>query len=324
MEDLWLCGWRVRSELPLPDLWRWNGDGRQPDVDIRIGPVPELRGPLVEAAPHLQIGRDGQCRLNIPRVARYLVQDGHKVMVDPTVGATPSDVRVFLLGTVLGLLCHQRGLFPFHAACLQIGDAAVALSGSSGAGKSTLAVALSRRGHCLLADDVCAIDPAAPDGPAVLPAFPRLKLRRETLELFGISPNGLERDREGMEKYHFPVNQTRGSPPLPVPLRCVFMLKDAGASPFDVNGRLKGFAAVSMLMEQIYRRRLARALGRERTLFEGAVRLVQAVPVYRLIRRPGVDHPETGASWVEETAVKRETSRGPTVIGEDAPGAVAE
>jgi hypothetical protein len=302
MDDLWLCGWRVRCELPLPDLWRWNGDGRQPDVDIRLGPVPELRGPLVQAAPHLQIAKDGRCRLDIPGVARYLVKDGCAVVVDPVVDSAPPDIRVILLGTVLGLLCHQRGLFPLHAACLQIGDDAVALSGSPGAGKSTLAAALVQRGHALLADDVCVIDSVASGGPVVLPAFPSLKLRRDALDLLGVSPHGLEQGREGWAKYHLPVREVHRSPPSPVPLRRLLLLEDESAGPLQEIGRWKGFAAVALLVEQVYRRQPARTLGRERALFDGAVRLAQTVSVHRLARRRGADQLDTAVALVEGLA----------------------
>ena len=38
--DYDLCGWRVASEIALPDLPHWAGDTRPPDVTIGIGDVP--------------------------------------------------------------------------------------------------------------------------------------------------------------------------------------------------------------------------------------------------------------------------------------------
>ena len=32
--DYVLCGWRVRSALPLPEVAPWRGDDRPPDVTI--------------------------------------------------------------------------------------------------------------------------------------------------------------------------------------------------------------------------------------------------------------------------------------------------
>jgi hypothetical protein len=37
MVDRVLCGWRLRSDLPLPDFFPWVGDDRQPDVTVHLG-----------------------------------------------------------------------------------------------------------------------------------------------------------------------------------------------------------------------------------------------------------------------------------------------
>ena len=39
--DRQLCGWRVRTDVPLPELLPWTGDaGHPPDIQIRLGPLP--------------------------------------------------------------------------------------------------------------------------------------------------------------------------------------------------------------------------------------------------------------------------------------------
>ena len=43
-------------------------------------------------------------------------------------GEARDDWRLFLLGSTLGHIAHQRGLFPLHAACLRIGGRAVAIT----------------------------------------------------------------------------------------------------------------------------------------------------------------------------------------------------
>ncbi|MFY9695329.1 MAG: hypothetical protein WA776_09005 [Xanthobacteraceae bacterium] len=176
MTDSFLCGWRVRSELHLPELAPWSGDDRTPDVVIRCGEVPDRLDDLVEDSPFLQIDRHGTCLLRLDNVAAYLVTGPGEVIVAPRPGVGEAEIRVFLLSSVFGYLCHLRALFPLHASCVAINGKAAAFCGPSGAGKSTTAVQLALRGHRLLADDVCVIDAHAAGGPRVLPAFPRLKL----------------------------------------------------------------------------------------------------------------------------------------------------
>lgn len=279
--DYLLCGWKVRSELPLPELMPWRGDDRRPDLTFQLGLVADLERP-VDVTPFLQVGDDGCCRLAIDAVARFLVRDGRWVTVEPRVVLDSPEIRVFLLGSVLGLICHQRGLFPLHASCVRLGEGAVALAGASGTGKSTLAAALAQQGKALLADDVCVVDPAAEGGPVVLPSFPRVKLWHDSLDALSIAPDGLDRNRTGQDKYHY---RFPGLSSDPVPLSTVYLLEEA--RPYRTEGveALNGFAAVTALSEQIYRRAAAVILGREVALFRAATLIANTVPVRCLIRR---------------------------------------
>src|SRR5207237_7475894 len=116
--------------------------------------MPTLLEPVWKSAP-VQMGRDGACRLEFEYIGHFHVAGGCDVIVEPRGPLDTPEFRATLLGPVLGTLCHQHGRFPLHAACIRIGDRAIALSGHTGVGKSTLAAALVRRGHPLVADDVC-------------------------------------------------------------------------------------------------------------------------------------------------------------------------
>jgi len=157
MPDYTLFGWRVQSTLPLPELLPWRGGSRAPDLVVEVGAVPPVDLDTPSFNPALQICPTG-VRVAIPAVATYWVEAGRRVIVQPTMPEDATDIRVFLLGTVLALLCFQRGLLPLHASAVDIGGQALLLSGVSGAGKSTLAAAFSGRGYRLLSDDLCALE----------------------------------------------------------------------------------------------------------------------------------------------------------------------
>ncbi|AWK88356.1 hypothetical protein [Azospirillum thermophilum] len=259
-DDRMLCGWRVASALRLPDLLPWTGDGRAPDLVIDLGPVPDrLDDPVIDHA-LLQVAADGACRFAIPDVAAFLIDPaGRHVTVDPALPPETPDIRVFLLGTVFGILCYRRGLLPLHASCVRVGDGAVALAGPSGIGKSTLAAALVRQGHAMLADDVTVLDVVGPGGPRVLPAFPRLKLWRDALARMGRNADGLERSRAELDKFHLPV--TDAFCPEPLPLRAVFHLEAARHGDGDGLRRLRGPEAVARMGRDLYRGGLMMRLG---------------------------------------------------------------
>lgn len=297
--DFRLCGWRVRSELPLPDDLAWAGPDQPVDIDIRLGTVPDTLINAVQVTPFLQVAGNGDCRLEVSAAGRYLVKQGREVVVQPAPDATFAEVHVFLLGTVFGLLCHQRGLLPLHASCVRIGDGAVAFCGSSGAGKSTLAASLVRRGHALVADDVTAIDIGASGGSMVLPAMPRMRLWRDALKALAVSHEPLQRDRIELEKYALPAKGIGQFLTEPLPLRAIFLLKSVNASGLEGASSMPAMETVALLAEQIYRRRHAEAMGRKGELFQGVARIANTVPVRRLTRQLDLGQLDEVAAMVE-------------------------
>jgi HPr Serine kinase C-terminal domain len=284
MTDSYLCGWRVRSDLRLPELAPWSGDDREPDVVIRFGEVPDRLDDLVDDDSFLQVDRRGTCLLRIENIADYLVTP-REIVVSPRPGAVDAEIRVFLLGSVFGFLCHQRGLFPLHASCVAIGGKAAALCGQSGAGKSTTALCLTLRGHRLIADDVCVIDVNGTGVPRVLPAFPRLKLWQDTLAALDIDRQGLEWDRLGeQEKYHYLHSEAFST--SPIPLGGIFLLRKAELGAAEEAVRVSRPAEkIAALSEEVFRARAGIILGRTQSLLAAQAAIAGSTPIWRISRR---------------------------------------
>jgi hypothetical protein len=116
-------------------------------------------------------------------------------------------LRLPLLGPVLAMLLHQRGLLSLHASAIAVDGSAVVFLGEKGQGKSTIAAGLYARGHTLIADDLVAIDVGKYGEATVLPGFPQLKLmpdaaatalREHPQPTFSIAP-GAEKRRLRIE-----------------------------------------------------------------------------------------------------------------------------
>lgn len=300
--DVELCGWRVRSDVALPDCLPWPGPSARPvDIAIRLGAVPDALPGTTHATPFLGIGGNGDCRLAIAAVASYLVRQGREVVVQPAPGASVADIGTFLLGSVLGLLVHQRGLFPLHASCVRMGEGAVAFCGPSGAGKSTLAAALVRRGHALVADDVSVIDGATPVGPVVLPAPPRLGLWRDSLDALDIDATALDHVRRDHDKFSVPAPRPGAVRSQPLPLRAVFVLQGAAAMDKESLHAEPPMETVALLTAQVYRLRQAYWMGRQASVFAGAAAVAATVPVRRLTRPLDFDRLPGLVAMVEST-----------------------
>lgn len=281
MPDYHLFGWRVQSALPLPELLPWRGDARAPDLHIEVGAVPPVDPDTPSFSPALQISSTG-VRVAIPAVATYWAEAGRRVIVEPTMSEDAADIRVFLLGTVLAIVCFQRGLLPLHASAVDIDGRVLLLSGVSGAGKSTLAAAFSARGYRLLSDDLCALEVREGQPLMILPAFPRIKLRDDSARQLQVPIDGLGYRREELEKYHLPLAEAQFQPDALPPAQIAF-LRTESAPERRAARPLVGVDALRRY-DLVHRWRLGMALGCEALIFEGMARLIQAVPVVEVAR----------------------------------------
>ena len=279
--DYQLCGWRVRSDLPLPELLPWTGLAEaEIDVHIGIGNVPDRLEAQVNPSKLVMISPDGSVLLMIPDLVRILVQGGNQITVQHLDGGLNEGWRLYLLSSAFGYLCHQRGLFPLHAACLNIGGKVFAIAGASGCGKSTLALALVRRGHKLLSDDVTVLG-SGPDEKStfVLPAYPRLKLWRDSLEAQSLSADSFARVREDMDK--FDLCPKDGFDGAPLPIDGLLFLKTGMIQEVIPLDPMK---AAVLLNHNVFRASVAMYMGRRQGLFSQSVGIAAATPAYRLVR----------------------------------------
>src|SRR6202011_5530874 len=138
-------GMSIASEAPLPELPSL-GLTPAPDVSICFETLPSP--PASAAGPLHCVGEDTY--LKAKDVGRFRIRRGREIAIDPLPGVSERDIRLFLLGPVLGLLCHQRGLLPLHASAIVADGRAVAFAGPSGIGKSTLAACFQDRGYEVL------------------------------------------------------------------------------------------------------------------------------------------------------------------------------
>lgn len=281
MTDYGLCGWRVSSELTLPELPEWTGDDRAPDLEIVFGPVPAAIAQPVLTTAVLELDAAGNARFSIKAVADYWIEGGRRITIAPHMDRDAPDIRLFLLGTPWGLVCHQHGLVPLHAAAVEVDGEALILAGPSGVGKSTLAAAFWRRGHRLLADDIAPF--ALTEGGALLmPGLARVRLWQDSLEAVGLDAQAMEPCRAGIAKFSQPV--ARGSPLRPAALvHLERHPESAGAETFQ---RLRGRAAVGRAFLQVYRTRTMGAVIDNADSLRRVTRLAAAIPHHFVLRRP--------------------------------------
>jgi hypothetical protein len=144
------------------------------DVLINVCQI-DLPKPSVEASSEFRFEPTRQY-LAWQAVGAFLIIDACRIDVDPAPGIDDQLIAFPLLGPVMALLLHQRGLLILHASAIAVGGKSAIFMGDKGAGKSTTASAMIRAGHELLTDDVVALDLASSDEAMIVPGFPQLKL----------------------------------------------------------------------------------------------------------------------------------------------------
>ena len=273
------------------------------DVQIRTAPIPpELagaaaRGVLWQAAP-------GRFLLEAPEVARYLVEDGRRIIIAPVeqdaILSHEGEIAQFLNLTPLAALLYQRGMLAFHASAIappsppesggeggrgvEGGLGAIILAGDSGAGKSTLLAALIQRGWTPLADDLAAVGLDENGQPVVYPTLQEIRLWPDTIEKLKISntdKHGYKNKSASIRVHPRPMNQSASTPQ---PLRAIYWLSVHNRDDIE-HIPFQGAERFEILGKLTYNTHIADALLDRAAYFRLAAAITQSVPLRRL-RRP--------------------------------------
>ena len=291
----WAYGLRIHANLECPELWPHPQESGNPDVTIHLLPPSEE----VQESPEngLYEVQPGIFRLSVPGVAQYRVEEGRRIVIQPLADVPLEKVRLFLLGSSMGALLYQRGLFPLHGSAVETRWGAMIFVGAQGAGKSTLAAQFHRKGYRLLSDDVCAVE-AAPEGLRILPALAQFRLRADAYERIG-TPQGARFD---VDKYLVPMGE--GYCTHPVQLRAIHILRDPETSAsgsestpgFEV---LRGFSRVQRLLENLYRPHYLKGQGTQSDLMRLAGLIAEKATLVAVTRRRDAENIEGLVDFLE-------------------------
>ncbi len=230
--DLWYSafGLTISSPIELPELRACEPLSTNADVLISLGEVAKPPSGAFFVERWIETHGDSVI-LFWPDVGGFKVQDGSRITIDPCEGCNLEVIRLFLLGTTLAILLHQRGLAVFHAGAVDIAGQGVMLVGKKGAGKSSLAGMLYSLGHGFLSDDLAVMDLDVE--PYLLrPGFPHLKLWPDSAETI-FTGQTLRRLRPESEKLGYRFEQESSDWP---PLRAVLFLDEGDCLRLDSLG----------------------------------------------------------------------------------------
>ncbi|WP_442052563.1 aldolase [Paenibacillus sp. 2TAB19] len=276
-----IFGLNISSEIVLPEAYEIHGIISEFDVEIKLNP------PLEDCQDQFTTANyrfdNGRFLFHVPETAIYSITSGTHITVTPYPGADEAKIRLFLLGTCMGVLLMQRGILPLHGSAVVIDGKVYAIVGESGAGKSTLAAAFVRAGYPLMTDDVIAVSLSNDSAAAtVYPSYPQQKLWEESIEQLGLLSHNYSSIYQRVNKYAVPIRSQFCREPLPL-AGVIELIKASDPEPsLKAYNTLEGLHALNV---HTYRNSLLHLLNLQQWQFQSIARLGSGLPVYQL-RRP--------------------------------------
>ncbi|MGQ0642816.1 MAG: hypothetical protein ACT4P6_18890 [Gemmatimonadaceae bacterium] len=291
MHDYSVYGGWLRSAIPIPELrprepqHAEDGPGAQWEFEVASGGAPALVAGQATGRDELTTGVFAEV-IRAPGVVRVVfddtgvfdVFDGGRVRWYPKDGSVPDVARADLVGRVLPLTLHDRGLTSLHGSAVVIAGRALAFLAPKNHGKSTLALALiEHHAARLLSDDTLIVTPeTAIAHPGVL----SVRLWEQTAQRFARLGDG----RPVLsEKRIFEELPSEWLAHDAVPLAAVYALVPAAPESADAVRReaLDGPGATIALIQY---QKLGALLGGSDAarVFDHAASLAARIPVYRL------------------------------------------
>ena len=287
-------GLNMMSDLIFPELKILNNMKQDIDITVQINYM-LLEDNELKNNPYRHFVKEGQVQFHIPEVASFTVEAGKQITVSPINGADEGLLRLYILGTCMGVILMQRRVIPLHGSAIEINGKAYAFVAESGVGKSTLAAAFINCGYKLVSDDVIAVsysDVNLP--PLVTPSYPQQKLWQESLAEFGMTSNEYTSIFGRETKYSVPVTSQFYNKVLP--LGGIFeLLKEEMESP-KVQ-KLNKLESLQTLYQHTYRNFIIPRLGLMDWHFKTSANILNHNEVFQLRR------PEEGCSASKLTSL---------------------
>jgi len=272
-------GLAISSELPLPELNSLDLPGDNIDVSIKLADFTETKV-LLNQEKGFTVHQD-EVAFEVPNTALFSIRNGSEIIVVPLKEFDKDRVRLYILGTCMGVLLMQKRILPLHGSAVAVDGKAYAIVGNSGAGKSTLASAFIQEGYKLISDDVIPVTFSQDNVPLIQPSYPQQKLWEESLANFGMDKGKYEPLFERETKYSVPVKASFYNESLP--LAGIFELVKGTSESVEIR-KADGLEGFRILHHHTFRGSLVQRLGLKKWHFEYSSTILRNVPAFQLIR----------------------------------------
>ena len=201
---------------------------------------------------------------SLKNVGIFSVENGIKITIDAYEGANEEDIRIYTLGTAMGVLLTQRGQIAIHGGTVTVGNKGITVLGDMGAGKSTLLAALRLDGSKFISDDVSVVNFDSKKNPIDLNKYKIID--------------------ESREKYALPLEDNFSDEAMPLSMLC--KIEVANVKEVKIR-KVVGKESLDILLNNIYRKEIFNYLKMKSEYFKQCLDILKKVPVYVLTRPEG-------------------------------------
>lgn len=273
-------GLTIVSDIPLPELAQISQDEDTYDVIVEISDLSTQWGYSTTNQGGYFVGNNSVL-FQVPSTAIFCIKDGNKIIVSPIKGCELDKIRLYILGTCMGVLLMQRKVLTLHGSAIAIDGKAYAFIGESGAGKSTLATTFIRNGYQLISDDIIPVSLSKEGIPFALPSYPQQKLWQESLDEFGMKNTEYRPLFERETKFAIPVHANFMDQPLP--LSGIFELVKTENENISLN-TFQSLERFRTLFIHTYRSSLISRLGLAEWHFTESANILKKTDLHQLQR----------------------------------------
>ncbi|RCW42712.1 aldolase [Paenibacillus prosopidis] len=274
-------GLRIESYIPLPELplsEEHTHLGNE-KVTVTMKDLTSLWNEFAQTDEYFTV-RDNQVLIRVPDTAIFCIRNGESIIVSPYEGSEEDKIRLYILGTCMGVILMQKRILPLHGSAIAINGKAYAIIGVSGAGKSTLASILLNKGYKLLSDDLIAVTLTQDHIPMVMPAYPQQKMWQETIDQLGMSSTDFQPLFDRETKFAVPVPSRFCEHPLPLAGVFELVKTETNAALEPINGLVR----FHTLLQHTFRSFLIERLNLMEWHFSTLAQFANRMDMYQLQR----------------------------------------
>lgn len=217
--------------------------------------------------------------LDVRGVAFYEVQNGRMITIIPYKNADHQSIQLFLNGSILGAVLHQRSILPLHGNSFEYLNKGIIVCGHSGVGKSSVCMAFCQNGAQFINDDISPI--IVNDKVFIQPIGTNIKLWQNSFRELKITNDKFEKIRPNINKFYFPISNKASNEQK---IDHIFILGIHNKDKFEAN-RLNGINKYKALKNHIYRRLYLKGMPEtEKKYFNQILQLSSTIKITQIIR----------------------------------------